>query len=135
MALWLSMMLMLRPLALMMPAVTVDVRLNGFPTAMTHSPKRSKSELPKARGCRLSALILSTAKSVVGSVPTTSATYSRLSLSDTLTSLALSITWLLVTMYPSLEITTPDPLPCTILGVICGACSPKPKKKSRNGLK
>ena len=38
--------LILRAFALMIPAVTVEVRLNGFPTAKTHSPTFTLSELP-----------------------------------------------------------------------------------------
>ena len=39
-------MLILRALALTIPAVTVDVRLSGLPTASTHSPTFNSSELP-----------------------------------------------------------------------------------------
>ncbi len=35
------------PLALTMPAVTVDDNENGFPTAITHSPTCTFLELPK----------------------------------------------------------------------------------------
>ena len=37
------------PFALTIPAVTVVVRLNGLPTASTHSPTRRESELPKGK--------------------------------------------------------------------------------------
>ena len=92
------MMLMLRPLAEMMPAVTVEVRLKGLPTAKTHSPSLTSSLLPNGKAGSFLASIFNTAKSVVGSVPITSAVNSRPSFNETLTSLALSTTWLLVTM-------------------------------------
>ena len=58
----------LRPLALMMPEVTVKVRFSpsGLPTARTHSPTRLASLLPSGAGVRWSASILSTARSVSG---------------------------------------------------------------------
>ena len=58
----------LRPFALMMPEVTVKVRLSpsGLPTASTHSPTRAASLLPSGAGVRLSASILRTARSVFG---------------------------------------------------------------------
>ena len=58
------------PLAETMPAVTVLVRLKGLPTASTHSPILTLSELPNVRGVSPSASIFSRAMSVVGSVPT-----------------------------------------------------------------
>ena len=85
-------MLMFLALALTIPAVTVDVKLNGFPTAKTHSPILRLSELPKIIGCRLSASIFSNAISVEASAPITFALKVRLSLSVTSTSLALSTT-------------------------------------------
>ena len=71
MADWSSMMLMFLPLALMIPAVTVEFRLKGLPMAMTHSPTSTWSEFPMATGCRPSSLIWIRATSVEGSVPTT----------------------------------------------------------------
>ena len=91
-------MLMLRALALTMPAVTVDVRLKGLPTANTHSPMWRLSELPNEMIGRLSASIFSRAMSVDGSVPITFASNLRLSLRVTSTVEALSMTWLFVTI-------------------------------------
>ena len=58
---------------------------------------------------RFSPLILITAKSVFGSVPTTFAAYSFPSKVVTVMSSDSSTTWLLVTMYPSGLMMTPDP--------------------------
>ena len=91
-------MLMFRALALTMPAVTVDVRLKGLPTANTHSPMWRLSESPNEMIGRLSASIFSRAMSVEGSVPMTFASNLRLSLRVTSTIEALSITWLFVTI-------------------------------------
>ena len=90
----------LRPLALMMPEVTVKVRFSpsGLPTARTHSPTRLSSLLPSGAGVRWSASILSTARSVPGSVPTTLALNSRRSSRRTVTWSELSTTWSLVRM-------------------------------------
>ena len=80
------------PFAEIMPAVTVDVRLNGFPTARTHSPSFRSSEFPKVKSGRFFTSIFKTARSVVGSVPIISAGYSLLSFKLTFTSLAFSTT-------------------------------------------
>ena len=40
-----------RDLALIMPAVTVEFKLNGFPIASTHSPILAWSESPKFKRC------------------------------------------------------------------------------------
>ncbi|OGT96272.1 MAG: hypothetical protein A3I79_00700 [Gemmatimonadetes bacterium RIFCSPLOWO2_02_FULL_71_11] len=87
-----------RPLALMMPAVTVKVKPSGLPTASTQSPIRTWSELPKTIVGRLAASILMTATSVLGSRPTTRAVKTRLSSSRTVTWSASATTWLLVRM-------------------------------------
>ena len=60
-----------RPLALTMPEVTVKVSPSpsGLPMASTHSPTRASSLLPSATGGSSVASILSTATSVLGSVP------------------------------------------------------------------
>ena len=63
--------LMLRALALTIPAVTVDVNPNGFPTANTHSPTFKLSESPNLTMGRSLASIFINAKSVEGSVPIT----------------------------------------------------------------
>src|SRR6267154_5268648 len=109
---------MLLPLALMIPAVTVEVKLYGLPTANTHSPTLELSELTKERYGKSFWLIFITAKSVSGSVPITSALKERLSDSTTSTISASCTTWLLVTIYPSALMITPEPLltlgPCSI---------------------
>ena len=81
-----------RPLALTIPAVTVDVKLNGLPTAKTHSPTFSFSESPKGIVGRSFASILIKAISVAGSVPISLASNLRLSFNVTSNSSALSIT-------------------------------------------
>ena len=62
-------MLMFLPFALTMPAVTVEFRLKGFPTASTHCPTFTSSESSMVRKGRLPSFILIRAKSVEGSVP------------------------------------------------------------------
>src|SRR5690349_16713402 len=111
-----------RPLALMMPEVTVKVRFppNGFPTASTHSPTRESSLSPNGAGVRLGASILSTARSVPGSVPTTLAGNSRRSSSRTVTWSEPSTTWSLVRMYPSFETMKPEPALSWKSGPCCG---------------
>ena len=84
--------LMFRALADTMPAVTVEVRLKGLPTAKTHSPILSSSEFPIGMAAKLVPSILRTAISVEGSVPTTFASYLELSFKITWISLALSMT-------------------------------------------
>ena len=83
---------MFRAFALTIPAVTVEVKLKGLPTAKTHSPTFSKSELPNDKVGRLSASIFSNAMSVEASIPTISALNVRLSLRVISISLAFSIT-------------------------------------------
>ena len=62
--------LMLRAFALMIPAVTVEFKLKGFPTASTHSPTCVLSESAKVRkGNFSSASIFSKAISEEASVP------------------------------------------------------------------
>ena len=46
-----------RPLAETIPAVTVDSKLKGLPTANTHSPTRSASESPKVKKGKFVSLI------------------------------------------------------------------------------
>src|SRR5690606_32502965 len=85
--------LIFRPLALTMPAVIVDERLKGLPTASTHSPICTSSESEGVRVCKPRASIFRRARSVVGSTPTTSATCSSLSGSPTITCPAFLMTW------------------------------------------
>ena len=83
---------MLRALALTIPAVTVDVKPNGLPTARTHSPTLRASELPIGITGKFSASILMRARSVVSSVPMITASNVRLSLSVISSRSAPSIT-------------------------------------------
>ena len=78
------------------------------------------------------ASIFNNARSVEGSVPMTFALKDRLSFRVTSNISAPSITWLLVTIYPSVEIITPDPIPTRGWGCILPLplC---PKKNSKKG--
>ncbi len=90
---------MIRPFALTIPAVIVCPRPKGFPIAKTQSPTSSFSESPRwTKGSVLPDLILMSAMSVLGSVPTTSALNSSLSRRFTVISSAFSTTWLFVRM-------------------------------------
>jgi len=60
---------MLRAFALTIPAVTVELRSKGLPTASTHSPGVIRSESPYLRKGRFLARIFNKARSVVGSLP------------------------------------------------------------------
>ena len=134
-----------RAFAEMIPAVTVLFRPKGLPTAMTHSPTLTLSLLAIGRVGRSFALTFIRARSVLLSVPMMRAENSRLSLSVTVSSSAPSTTWLLVTIYPSLLMMTPEPV-ASLLGV-CTFClrvppcpppglpkKPNGSKKSPNGL-
>jgi hypothetical protein len=99
-----------RAFALTIPAVTVDDKLYGFPTAITHSPTLRLSESPIGRVGRFLPSILIRARSVVGSVPIIRAENSLLSLSVTVSSSAPFTTWLFVTIYPSALMITPEPV-------------------------
>ena len=63
----------LLPLALTIPAVTVDDNENGLPTAITHSPTCTFLELPSVIAGKPLSLIFITARSVDGFVPINSA--------------------------------------------------------------
>ena len=64
---------MLRPLALTIPAVTVEVKLSGLPTANTHSPTRTSSEFPKAMAAKGAEGSIFRTPAGAGIAPTTSA--------------------------------------------------------------
>ena len=65
-----------RPLALTMPAVTVCSRPKGLPIATTQSPTRMFDESPSlSAGISPCESILTSARSVFGSVPSTFALY------------------------------------------------------------
>jgi hypothetical protein len=95
---------MLRSSALTIPSVTVFDRPSGAPIATTRSPTSSASTSPKSIGVRpLASTSLMTARSTIGSVPTTSALKMRPS--AVVTSIVPSLeapsrvtTWLLVRM-------------------------------------
>ena len=113
-----------RAFALTMPAVTVELRLNGLPTASTHSPTFRLLLSPMVMAGRSLPSILMSARSVILSVPTMRAENSRLSSSVTVSSSAPSTTWLFVTMYPSVEIITPEPEPSRFGVCILRFCLP-----------
>ena len=92
-----------------MPIVTDDFRPKGLPTARTRSPTLIVSCALHGMNGRFSPSILITAKSVFGSVPTTFAANSFPSNVVTVMFVESSTTWLLVTMYPSGLMTTPEP--------------------------
>ncbi len=94
-----------------MPCVTVCPTPNGLPSASTTSPTCSSSELPRSIAVNFSRLSFtrSTARSVRASLSSTSASNSRLSASATFTSLAPSMTWLLVMIRPEPSTITPEP--------------------------
>ena len=74
----------MRPLALMIPALTVWLRPNGLPMATTQSPTSMASESPSGSGWKPVAAMRMTAMSVGASVPTTLAEKVRSSESFTL---------------------------------------------------
>ena len=81
--------------------------------ARTHSATLSFDESAHGSTGRPRASIFSSAMSVPSSVPMILARNSRLSGMTTETSARASpTTWLLVSMYPSLDTTTPDPRLC-----------------------
>ena len=101
-----------RPVAEMMPAVTVRSSPNGLPMAMAHWPMRSLSESPSSATGRAAppGSTLSTARSVFGSRPTMVAGNFLSSDRRTSISPAFSTTWLLVRMKPRASTMTPEPL-------------------------
>ena len=98
-----------RPVALMIPIVTVWLSWNGLPTATTYSPTSALAESPQGSVGRPPASTFTTAMSVTGSVPT-SVPRSRLCPEVVIPMrLACSMTWLLVTMMPPSPMITPEP--------------------------
>ena len=113
--------------ALTMPEVTVWRRPNGLPIATTKSPTSSLSESPMSTAVRSLDGIRSTATSLSGSEPTSSASSSRSSARRTLISSAWAMTWWLVRTRPCLAFTiTPEPRPRTSRS---GTRSPKNWRK------
>ena len=100
------------------PADTEKPCPNGFPIAITQSPTRAISLSPKpTNGKGSEASTFNTAISVLGSRPTSFATSSFPSKNSITISSALSITWLLVTIYPSDDTTNPEPRALLLLGL------------------
>jgi hypothetical protein len=94
-----------------MPLVTVPVRPSGEPIATTWSPTCTSSESPRVAAFRPEASSsLIRARSLLLSVPTTSAVYDVPSLVRTLIEEASATTWLLVTISPSEVMITPEPV-------------------------
>src|SRR5262249_13335295 len=117
---------------------TVELSPNGLPTANTRSPTCNLSYSAHFKAGRFFASILTTARSVFGSVPTTFALNSRRSLSVTVICVAPSTTWLLVTIYPFGSTMTPDPAlgsgrPCPRPGGIGGGVGSSPPGGSSPG--
>src|SRR5690625_3064028 len=102
-----------RSRAEMIPVVAVESRPSGLPMASTACPTARSAHLPIGAGARSAGGSRSrtTARSVVSSCPTTSASKRRPSASETLTERAPSTTWLLVSTWPSSSTTTPEPWP------------------------
>ena len=76
-----------------MPAVTEPPRLNGLPIAITHSPSRSLSELANFTALSgFSGFTRSSARSVLESLPITSALSLEPSLNTTVISSASAMT-------------------------------------------
>ena len=136
---------MSRPRAETMPAVTVPPRPKGLPIASTQSPTEMPSLSPNCTACSgLSVLMRSTAMSVRGSVPSSSARMLVLSCRMTLISSAPSMTWLFVTTMPLASTMKPEPSDCARRGR-CGCSGPpwgppgrlrlkKSRKNSSKGL-
>ena len=83
--------------------------------AKTHVPTRRALESPMGRDLRsFDPSIFIRARSVLGSRPTTSASKAFPFASFTFISSAFSITWLLVTIYPSRAMIKPDPRLCCL---------------------
>ncbi len=122
---------MSRPRAEMMPAVTVPPRPNGLPIATTQSPMREESESPKDTAVSVwPSPTDRTARSVLGSVPTTSASSSVSSWRVTVISSAPSMTWLLVTTMPaSASRMKPEPRLRALRG---GPSPPRSRNCSKN---
>jgi hypothetical protein len=124
---------LLRPVALMMPMVTVWLSWNGLPTAITYSPTLALDESPQARVGKPFPSTLMTAMSVTGSVPTSVPFRRRRSAVVIAICLACSITWLLVTITPSGLTITPEPR--LVLRSSCGIRKgrSRPKNSRKNG--
>ena len=101
-----------RPRPDTMPALALPSYPKGSPIASTGSPTASFDESPRGIGSSSCAgtSILTSARSVEGSVPTTAARAVRPSASSTVTDCAPLTTCSLVRTWPSSSMTTPVPL-------------------------
>src|SRR5438132_227120 len=99
-----------RPVALMMPIVTVWLSWNGLPTATTYSPTSALAESPQESVGRPPASTFTTAMSVTGSVPTSVPRRRWCPAVALPMRLACSIPRLLVTMAPPVRGSLPLPL-------------------------
>ena len=123
---------MSRPRAETMPAVTVEPSPNGLPIAIIQSPTRTWSLFAHStNGNGAGRSILSSARSVLLSVPINLAGYSLSSLKMTVISSASAITWLLVTTKPEASMTKPEPSEKLRRGC-CSCCC---LSRSKNSLK
>src|SRR5262252_5583808 len=106
---------MVRSRALMMPEVTVLDRPSGAPSTTAASPTLTVEEEPMAMtGSVREVSALMTARSVCGSRPVIVAGAVCPSAYSTSTEpplAAIAMTWLLVKMYPSDRMISPDPVP------------------------
>src|SRR3989442_8720331 len=100
-----------RPNPLTPPDVTDPEKPIGFPIATTSWPTLSWSALPIRMGWSLSERARATARSLSGSAPTTSTSYSVPSMKEALAARPAATTWAEVTRKPSGVMTTPDPAP------------------------
>src|SRR5260370_4029838 len=122
---------MSRAVAEMIPAVTLPPSPNGLPIASTQSPSVALLESPQlAAGSGVLTSILSSARSVTASRPTTCACNGVSSDNVTVICSALAITWLLVTISPDGSMMKPEPSEATRGPGAPGA--PLSPKKSRN---
>jgi len=121
---------MMRPFALMMPAVTVPSRPKGLPMAITQSPTRAASESPRrSRGELLLRHDLHH-REIGERVPAADLRgNSSPALVVTFTLRAFSTTWLLVRMNPSALITNPEPA-----AWIAGGGAPGRRKNRSHGV-
>src|SRR5262245_576263 len=118
-----------RPLALMMPAVTVCCRPNGEPIASTQSPTLILSESPRvADGKLLPPCSRSTARSVRLSTPASLALNFFPSAVTASISVARSTTWALVSTVPDGSTMTPEPR----LRAGSGRSGVSPKNRRKN---
>ena len=113
------------------PWVTLSPTPKGLPMANTTSPSSSLELSAKLIAANPFASILITARSVFGSLPMILALYSLPPFASVTKIWSLSsITWLLVTIYPSVETMTPDPS-----DVLFSFSLGMPKLKPKNSLK